>query len=153
MGIYINPIPNHYLNLSGGTVSGNTYFSADLSASTIFSGSTDLKDVIINLIYDNIIEAGLFLPLSGGTGGEYEFTGNTTANTIDLRGNIIPVNDNVSYIGEGDKRINYIYSYKGDFSFLTASTNINTIEILLGGLSITKNNIVLSGDVIFGGTW
>lgn len=38
-----------YLNLTGGTVSGNTNFTANLSASTIFSGSTDLDTIIRNI--------------------------------------------------------------------------------------------------------
>lgn len=111
MGVYIEPIPNYYLNLSGGTVTGGTYFSGGLTASTIYSGATELGDVVVNLIYDNVISAGLFLPLSGGTGGEYYFTGNTSAYTI------------------------------------------STMEIFLDGLSVTKNNIILSGDVLSGGVW
>lgn len=35
-GYYIIPIPNDYLNLSGGTVSGNTFFSSGLSANSFY---------------------------------------------------------------------------------------------------------------------
>lgn len=45
MGQYIKPINTDYLRLSGGTVTGDTYFSQNLSASTIISGSTNLYDI------------------------------------------------------------------------------------------------------------
>lgn len=49
MGIYIVPNPKHFLALSGGTVSGGTYFSNSLSANTFFSGATSLEQIIINI--------------------------------------------------------------------------------------------------------
>lgn len=39
-----------YLGLSGGTISGNTNFIGNLSASTIFSGGTNLETIINNAI-------------------------------------------------------------------------------------------------------
>ncbi|MEK6829391.1 MAG: hypothetical protein AABY15_04635 [Nanoarchaeota archaeon] len=42
-------LPLGYLSLSGGTVSGNTLFSLNLSATTFFSGSTDLEVIISNI--------------------------------------------------------------------------------------------------------
>ena len=52
-GTYIYPISREFLNLSGGTVSGNTLFSANLSASTIYSGSTNLYDIFQSVGTDN----------------------------------------------------------------------------------------------------
>jgi hypothetical protein len=48
-GEYINPIQRIFLNLSGGTVTGNTLFTQNLSATTFYSGSTDLSDIIGNI--------------------------------------------------------------------------------------------------------
>jgi len=79
-GTYFNPIKRIFLNLSGGTVTGDTVFTegvyADsLSGGTIYSGSTDL-DTIRGI--SNELTNGTFLPISGGTGGPYLFTGDTT---------------------------------------------------------------------------
>ncbi len=49
MGIYIIPSPTNFLSLSGGTVTGNTFFSNSLSATTYYSGSTSLEAIIQNL--------------------------------------------------------------------------------------------------------
>lgn len=49
MGVYIIPNPKNFLALSGGTVSGDTYFSQNLSATTYFSGSTPLETTIYNI--------------------------------------------------------------------------------------------------------
>lgn len=45
MGQYIKPISTNFLNLSGGTVTGDTYFTQSLSATTIISGTTNLYDI------------------------------------------------------------------------------------------------------------
>ena len=51
-GIYFHPIKRIFLNLSGGTVTGDTVFTEGvyatrLSGGTIYSGSTDLVLKII----------------------------------------------------------------------------------------------------------
>jgi hypothetical protein len=48
-GQYIIPLQRIFLNLSGGTVTGDTLFTQNLSASTIFSGSTDLSDIFSSI--------------------------------------------------------------------------------------------------------
>lgn len=45
---------------------------------------------------------GQYLPLSGGTGGEYSFTGSTTASTIFIDGNFIQSLDGLSQLDFGD---------------------------------------------------
>jgi len=45
MGQYIKPINTDYLKLSGGTVSGDTYFSQNLSASTIYGDGSNLTGI------------------------------------------------------------------------------------------------------------
>lgn len=80
-GYYIIPFPDDYLHLSGGTVTGNTFFSANLSASTAFLTNTPTNNNFSNyvLVYNNTTNAieyrdassigvlGNFLPISGGT--------------------------------------------------------------------------------------
>ena len=46
-GKYIVPIKSDYLSISGGTVTGDTYFSSNLSAETYYSGSTLLSTQLI----------------------------------------------------------------------------------------------------------
>lgn len=80
-GYYIIPIPNDYLNLSGGTVTGGTIFSANLSANTVYLTNTPNNNNLSNyvLVYNSstgqieyrdassIGVLGNFLPISGGT--------------------------------------------------------------------------------------
>jgi hypothetical protein len=81
-GNYFNPIKREFLNLSGGTVSGSTLFSQNLSASTYYSGSTPLENIIQN-IATNTTNSGNYLSLSGGTvSGETNFSGGLSASTI-----------------------------------------------------------------------
>lgn len=44
-GTYFNPLHRVFLNLSGGTVTGNTLFTQSVSAATFYSGSTNLSDI------------------------------------------------------------------------------------------------------------
>jgi len=48
-GNYFNPLHRVFLNLSGGTVTGNTLFTQSVSATTLFSGTTNLSTTIINV--------------------------------------------------------------------------------------------------------
>jgi len=76
-----------FLNLSGGTVTGNTTFinglsGSSITATTYFSGSTPLTSVIDN-IASQYNPSGRFLSLSGGTvTGSTSFTAGLNANTI-----------------------------------------------------------------------
>jgi len=153
MGFYIVPIPRYYLNLSGGTVTGNTVFTQGLTASTIFSGATNLTDIIINLIYDNVYASNQFLPLSGGTGGQYLFTGTTTAQTLVIEQNIIPSQDNNSDLGTGIKRFRNLNTVNGVAVNFTASTRITTESIILGNREMVEHNVILTGDTVWGGVW
>jgi len=70
-GNYFYPLNRDFLNLSGGTVTGDTLFTANLSAATIFSGSTNLGDLLNSVV-------------SGGTrvvSGINTFTAGTIINT------------------------------------------------------------------------
>lgn len=48
-GMYFNPLRRIFLNLSGGTVTGDTVFTQNLSANTFYSAGTNLGTVIYNI--------------------------------------------------------------------------------------------------------
>jgi len=153
VSIYIKPFDDSYLHLTGGTVSGDTVFLNGLTASTIFSGTTDVEQIIIDLIYKNVYEDNQFLPLSGGTGGSYNFTGTTTADTLTVSNDILPKQDNVSSLGKNFKRFRSLNTVNGVAVFFTASTKLTTNSIQLGSRELTENNIIITGDTAVGGQW
>jgi len=155
-GIYFNPIKRIFLNLSGGTVTGDTVFTEGvqavrLSGDTIYSGSTDLETIIYNIT--NGVTQGNFLPISGGTGGPYLFTGGTTADTVNIVTTIEPTTDNTVDLGSPIRRFRRLNTVDGVAVSFTASTRVKTNQILLGDTIVTENNIILSGNCIDGGDW
>lgn len=152
-GSYFQPIKREFLNLSGGTVTGNTLFTQNLSATTFYSGSTPLEQIIVDLSINSTGITGVYLPVSGGTGGPYEFVGNTTADTIFVSSLVEPkIDDNVD-LGTTFKRFRSLNTVNGVAVNFTASTRISTLELKLGNTSVTENNIILSGYTLEGGTW
>ena len=156
-GIYFNPIKRIFLNLSGGTVTGDTVFTEGtyatrLSGGTIYSGGTDLYDIIRNIATGSTTQ-GNFLPISGGTGGPYLFTGGTTADTFTVVTTIEPLVDNTVDIGSPVRRFRRLNTVDGIAVNFTASTRIKTAQLLLGNTIVTENNIILSGNCIDGGDW
>lgn len=156
-GRYIIPSPDDFLPLSGGTVSGTTFFtdglfSNTLSGGTIFSGSTDLS-VIIQNIASGVTAAGNFLSITGGTGGPYLFTGGTTAGTLTVITQVKPSIDNMVDLGTPIKRFRSLNTVDGIAVNFTASTRLTTPEIVLGNTSVKENNILLSGYCLNGGEW
>lgn len=156
-GQYFHPIKRIFLNLSGGTVTGDTVFTegvyaTQLSGGTIFSGSTPLE-VIINNIATGSTTQGNFLPLSGGTGGPYSFTGGTTADTISVITTMEPTIDNIVDLGSPIKRFRSLNVVDGVAVSFTASTRVKTNQLELGNTTVTEYNIILSGNCIDGGNW
>jgi len=159
-GQYFQPIRRIFLNLSGGTVTGDTVFTQgvyalNLSGDTIYSGGTNLTDIILQLSTGatSRITSGSFLPLTGGTGGQYYFTGNTTGQTIYLENDLIPITDNSSSLGTIIKRYRDLNTVNGIAVNFTAETRISTVELKLGNTIITEDNIILSGNTLYGGNW
>ena len=166
-GQYFNPIKRIFLNLSGGTVTGDTVFTQDLTASTLYaenflySAGTNLEIIIKNIAENSATGAtsnAPYLPLSGGTGGQYYFTGNTTGQTLFVQNNIEPISDNNSDIGSTIKRFRNLNIVNGVSVNFTAETKvvaptISATTIQLGDTTITENNIILSGYTLEGGDW
>lgn len=158
-GQYFFKIDLEFLPLSGGTVSGNTYFNSNLSADTYFSGTTSLEDIIFNIASQVNQGSGLFLPLSGGTGGPYNFTGNTTGETFYIENLIEPTIDNSVDLGTSLRRFRKVNTIEGVSTFWTATTAVYTQELNLGLDSngenriITADNSVIHGDILSGGTF
>jgi hypothetical protein len=151
-GNYFQPIKREFLNLSGGTVTGDTLFTQNLSASTYYSGATPLESIIYN-ISTGVTAAGNFLPISGGTGGPYEFVGNTTADTIFVSTLVEPQVDNIVDLGTPFKRFRSLNIVNGVAVNFTAETRVSTIELKLGNTIVTEDNIILSGYTLEGGSW
>ena len=160
-GMYFNPIKRIFLNLSGGTVSGDTVFEQGLvafnfSGETIYSGNTNLDTIIRNIASEaatGATSSANFLPLSGGVGGQYYFTGNTTGQTISVENDILPTIDNSSSLGTTFKRFRDLNTVNGIAVNFTAETRVSTIELKLGNTIINENNIILSGNTLYGGAW
>jgi hypothetical protein len=90
-GQYIYPLDREFLNLSGGTVSGDTLFEYNLTASTYYSGATPLELIIQNFITesDTFVQNGINT-FTGGT--PFRPTVNITAatlNSLSVSGNSI----------------------------------------------------------------
>lgn len=166
-GQYFNPIKRIFLNLSGGTVTGDTIFTQGLTASTVFaenifySAGTNLETIIKNIAENSATGATTnapYLPLSGGTGGQYYFTGNTTGQTLFVENNIEPTSNNNSDIGSTIKRFRNLNIVNGIAVNFTAETKvvaptISATTIQLGDTVISESNIILSGYTLEGGTW
>jgi len=134
-------------NLDINSVSGTT-----VSGGTIYSGSTDVSNLIYN-VATTAVNSAKYLPTSGGTGGQYNFTGSTTASTLYTSTLIEPTTDNNVDVGSSIKRFRSLNMVNGVAVNFTASTRVTTPEIVMGTTTITENNIILSGYTLDGGSW
>jgi hypothetical protein len=181
-GSYIQPIKREFLNLSGGTVTGNTVFAQGLyanglSGGTLYSGSTNLENIFLtpgqitattlsqgsnvslqqigNDYQISVVDSPSFdnIDFSGtSTGGNINAL-NITADTIYANTVIEPILDNSVDIATPFKRFRSLNTVDGVAVSFTASTRVTTPEIILGTTTVTENNIILSGYTLEGGTW
>ena len=172
-GQYFFKIDRNFLPLSGGTVSGNTYVSASLSANTFFSGSTNLEDLFLTSadISATTISSGTNIDIFN-SGNNYEisvvnspsfeniyFSGLSSGETYYVNNKIEPSDDNVSDIGTEFKRFRNINTVSGVSTFWTASTEVYTQSLNLGNDSlgnsriIDANNSIIQNDTLLGGAY
>ncbi len=181
-GNYFQPIKREFLNLSGGTVTGNTVFTQGLyanvlSGGTLYSGSTNLEDIFLTSgdLTATTVSEGSNISIQR-VGEDYEvsvvdspsfnniyFSGtsaggdinalNITGDTIYTNTLIEPILDNYVDIGTPLKRFRSLNIINGVAVNFTASTRVTTPEILLGTTTITEDNIILSGYTLEGGSW
>lgn len=168
-GRYIFPLKREFLNLSGGTVTGDTYVAANFSADTIFSGSTDLGDIISNITttintgatrvqdglntYTGGTNINPTVNISGLTIDNIFVSGDSsfntlTAGTINVDTSIFPSTDNAVDIGSSTKRFRSLTMVNGVATSFTASTKVR-----LGSRDMTEYNVILTGDTIDAGDW
>ena len=181
-GNYIQPIKREFLNLSGGTVTGDTVFTQglyanSLSGGTLYSGSTNLENIfltpgqlssttlsqgsnislqqIVNDYQISVVDSPSFdnIDFSGtSTGGNINAL-NITGDTIYANTVIEPILDNSVDVGTSFKRFRSLNTVNGVAVSFTASTRVTTPEIVLGTTTVTENNIILSGYTLEGGIW
>ncbi len=120
---------NTFLNLTGGTISGNLFVSDNFSANTLFSGSTDLYEIFSTIGSSGTGQTTLVQP------GSNIITGGTNTSPI------ISVSSSPSFDG-------LTLSGFGQFSTISATSisattfygNGSNITGLTGGLGVTVNN-------------
>jgi hypothetical protein len=181
-GNYFQPIKREFLNLSGGTVTGNTVFTQglyanSLSGGTLYSGSTNLEDIFLkpSQLTATTLSEGSNISIQD-VGSDYNvsvvdspsfdniyFSGISIGgniNAVDITGDTInvstliePIIDNSVDIGTSLKRFRSLNTVNGVAVNFTASTRMTTPEIMLGTTTITENNIILSGYTLEGGSW
>lgn len=181
-GNYIQPIKREFLNLSGGTVTGDTVFTQglyanSLSGGTLYSGSTNLESIFLTpeQLTATTLSQGSNISLQQ-IGNDYQisvvdspsfdnidFSGTSTGgniNALNITGDtfyantlIEPILDNTVDVGTSFKRFRSLNTVNGVAVSFTASTRVTTPEILLGTTIVTENNIILSGYTLEGGIW
>jgi len=181
-GNYIQPIKREFLNLSGGTVTGDTVFTQglyanSLSGGTLYSGSTNLENIFLTpgQLSSTTLSQGSNVSLQQ-VGADYQisvvdspsfdnidFSGTSTGgniNALNITGDTIyantviePILDNSVDVGTSFKRFRSLNTVNGVAVSFTASTRVTTPEIILGTTIVTENNIILSGYTLEGGIW
>ena len=119
-GQYFYTISYDFLPLSGGTVTGATYIQSNLSADTIFSGDTNLGDLINSS--DTYVTGGTYN--SGNTSIEFQGNNGFTPFGVDVSALLDDTNTYVTDITYDN--INKISISRNDGTVL--ETTINTIS-------------------------
>jgi hypothetical protein len=158
-GIYFHPIKRIFLNLSGGTVTGDTGIR---EASTLIGSGATLQDLqgVMSIGSTSSTASDVVIKATGGNIISFEsdtaslIVGDSlSASSLSMSGDITPDTDNAYDIGTPVRRFRTLNTVNGVAVNFTASTRIKTAQIELGNTIVTENNIILSGNTIDGGDW
>ncbi len=157
-GTYIFPINRSFLSLTGGTVTGDTNFIGNLTATTFYSGTTELGSIIQNLVGAiSINNTGTGFPiLSGKTGNTFVLRTVGAGNNLGLT-----TGDTIYYYLKDDISLNSVHSsiLSGDtvfsgntdlsyvFASLTSFNNQNTLNTLLFGTKVNRSGDTMTGQL------
>jgi hypothetical protein len=146
-GSYFQPIKREFLNLSGGTVTGDTVFTQglyanNLSGGTLYSGSTDLGDIFLTsaLLSATTLSQGSNVSLQQ-TGYDYQIS---VVNS--------PSFENINYSGisiGGDSIATNISATTG---FYSAGTSLESIIYNIANTSGGSAKIQPGSNITTGGT-
>jgi hypothetical protein len=145
-------ISGDYLPLSGGTVTGNTIFTLDLSASTLYSGSTNLYDIFLTENDGNDItrlQDGLNTYTGGTDNNPTVNVSGLTIDNITVSGNSIFNSLSASTLYSGSTELTSIFNNK----YVTLDTvqtivNSKTIETGSNSDTFTVNHTSGSGKAL-----
>jgi hypothetical protein len=171
------------ISLSSGYTqfNNNILVNNSISGSTIFSGGTNLYDIIISAITENDVYltgatfSGGTLVLSRNDNQNIlaTFTGNTSGECISdlyvtniygcspitLHNDLEPFIDSGIGLGSIIKRFREVNTLSGTSTLWTASTSITTAALELGldssgnTRTITANNSIIQNDILRGGSY
>jgi hypothetical protein len=154
----ISNLQNNKYDKSGGTISGNvivtgnTNIQGSLTATTIFSGNTDL-----NSIFERISDFNIY---TGSTNtivnNKFDKSGGTISGNVIVTGNTNLQSLSATTIYSGSTDLNTIFERQSDFNTYTGNTNttLNNKFDITGGTITGNTNIQgnLSGGTIFSGS-
>ena len=146
-GSYFQPIKREFLNLSGGTVTGNTVFTQGLyanilSGGTLYSGSTNLSDIFLTA--DNISAT----TLSEGSNVSLQQTGN------DYKVSVVdsPSFENINYSGVSIGGDSIATNISATTAFYSAGTSLESIIYNIANSSGENTKIQPGSNILTGGT-
>ena len=137
-GNYFYKIDLDFLSLTEGTVSGDTYFNSNLSASTYFSGATRLEDIMFNIAQKHLEDKQNLLNSSFSS---YTGSTSTTEAAYSLMTGIQKSNLDIG---------NYLFSFGGWMQQSDSQGEIFT-EIYLNGSSIAGSEMKFRTGIVGGG--
>jgi hypothetical protein len=137
--VFVQNVSGGYLPISGGTVTGETIFNGGLSASTLFSGSTNLYDIFSTggpSGASTYVQPGSNIT-TGGTASE------PIVSVVDS-----PSFNNLTISGLTSSSDGAIFTSLSGTNIFSGSTNLQTTFNAIGALFPTKAN--LSGATFTG---
>lgn len=146
-GSYFQPIKREFLNLSGGTVTGDTVFTQglyanSLSGGTLFSGSTNLEDIFLTAaeISGTTLSEGSNISLQQ-TGIDYQVS------VVDS-----PSFNHINYSGISIGGNSIATNVSATTGFYSAGTSLETIIYNIANSTEDITNVQPGSNITTGGT-